>query len=993
MTVENTNPIQHFTANGETTVFAFEFAVEGKDNIKVTVNGTEVTVNDYSYNAASNAVVFNTAPEDGSEVVIERVTSLDRSINYQTYDNSFRPETLNYDLDRIWRVLQEQNIVDAELLARLKDEIEWRREHDEQVFANIDSETNQRLLVDERIREEIEQEVEARRTLDLNYDTLAQVRDLQVFGALKQYLDTIIASTSPNVFGGVTAGVVFALDQKSVQTHLEDIYDKLIQDRAEIGVKANQEYVDQQISLKANKVDVYSKTETFNKAESYSLLAPKADRTYVDTALTALNNGSFKAYPTLAEANLDIANIAMNTKVEVLEATNGGSYYKATSDATSLTKSAYDPQTASVTTALNKVEDSLPLKPTAAKVEVLSGKSFYPILPVVAGGFTVAMAAPFDSGVEVRTNGFTYLNKGDIVEVPTGYKVSVGCYATENNTSFLKGAVYKAKYICPMDAYCRFTFKRDDADTSITNLTVIDFLKITRSAALSNAFIKTNTLPFYKIDTTATSINSFELEQGGINGSTGENNEVITDVIYRSDFIKVNDGDTIKKTNADYVLYAYCYNENYGFIKNIHIAYIDAEVPLNFKGYIRLNTRREDSTPLETKTCTWCELKPKNNLLNDLKINFDQLSPSIQVRLLAEKGSSTYEMLPGTIDGSTGVQGTALGSSYVHHTNYIAVEIGDTFELTDPTFLYSPFWYDENKIFISSTNGVWYASDKIVTSQVNGYVCFTTKKSDNSSDILNESNVQWIKHNKINSDITPDIDSADQIASGVIQKRHLGFNLSTLSQWEGKKWLSLGDSITARGWYQPLVVEKLGLSSYTNYGLSGSTLARKTTSDTTSMSVRYANMDAAADLITVWGGVNDFGYAYGSNGGTEIGQMGDTSIDTVYGATKAIIEGLTTKYPLAKVAFIITPPVSNSMGMRSANKKGYRLEQYCQAIREVCEYYSIPYIDLYKTSGINEKNVNIMTSNIAGTTADGLHPSRLAMEHIAHKLSSFLRDL
>lgn len=101
MTVENTNPIQHFTANGETTVFAISFAVEGKDNIKVTVNGSVVSVNDYSYDALTKAVVFNAAPEDGVEVVVERVTSLDRSINYQTYDNSFRPETLNYDLDRI----------------------------------------------------------------------------------------------------------------------------------------------------------------------------------------------------------------------------------------------------------------------------------------------------------------------------------------------------------------------------------------------------------------------------------------------------------------------------------------------------------------------------------------------------------------------------------------------------------------------------------------------------------------------------------------------------------------------------------------------------------------------------------------------------------------------------------------------------------------------------------------------------------------------------
>ena len=50
-----------------------------------------------------------------------------------------------------------------------------------------------------------------------------------------------------------------------------------------------------------------------------------------------------RAYPTLALANADIANIALDTKVSVLSETEGGDYYKATAGATSLTKSSYDP--------------------------------------------------------------------------------------------------------------------------------------------------------------------------------------------------------------------------------------------------------------------------------------------------------------------------------------------------------------------------------------------------------------------------------------------------------------------------------------------------------------------------------------------------------------------------------------------------------------------------------------------------------------------------
>lgn len=121
MTVENTKPIQHFIANGTTKAFAINFAVEGKDNIKVTVNDTVVSVDDYSYDALINSVVFNTAPVNSVEITIERVTSLERSITYQTYDNSFRPEILNYDLDRIWHVLQEMGALNDIFNNNVKD--------------------------------------------------------------------------------------------------------------------------------------------------------------------------------------------------------------------------------------------------------------------------------------------------------------------------------------------------------------------------------------------------------------------------------------------------------------------------------------------------------------------------------------------------------------------------------------------------------------------------------------------------------------------------------------------------------------------------------------------------------------------------------------------------------------------------------------------------------------------------------------------------------
>ena len=73
----------------------------------------------------------------------------------------------------------------------------------------------------------------------------------------------------------------------------------------------------------------------------------KADKTYVDTALSSLSTEATKFYQTLALANADIVNLAVNQAVNIGESANGGLWYKAIANATTLTKSVYDPLTQS----------------------------------------------------------------------------------------------------------------------------------------------------------------------------------------------------------------------------------------------------------------------------------------------------------------------------------------------------------------------------------------------------------------------------------------------------------------------------------------------------------------------------------------------------------------------------------------------------------------------------------------------------------------------
>ena len=84
------------------------------------------------------------------------------------------------------------------------------------------------------------------------------------------------------------------------------------------------------------KVDIGAEVENVNT--TLDQFQAQADQSIQDL----LRHGG-RAYPTLALANADIANIALDTKVTVLSTTDGGDWYKATAGATSLTKSPYDP--------------------------------------------------------------------------------------------------------------------------------------------------------------------------------------------------------------------------------------------------------------------------------------------------------------------------------------------------------------------------------------------------------------------------------------------------------------------------------------------------------------------------------------------------------------------------------------------------------------------------------------------------------------------------
>lgn len=219
---------------------------------------------------------------------------------------------------------------------------------------------------------------------------------------------------------------------------------------------------------------------------------------------------------------------------------------------------------------------------------------------------------------------------------------------------------------------------------------------------------------------------------------------------------------------------------------------------------------------------------------------------------------------------------------------------------------------------------------------------------------------------------------------------------------EGLKINFLGDSITQgvgasspETVYHAVLKRDAGLAQARNYGISGTRFAiQKGTEerpkddyvDINSFSERFHMMDDDADVVVVFGGTNDYGH-----GDAPLGGFSDRTPDTFYGACHYLFSGLIKKY-LGKQIVIMTPLHRTGEYKNTGSQKTVgvgTLKEYVNIIREVAEYYSLPVLDLYASSGLQPEVPEIKEMYIP----DGLHPNDNGNAVIARKLKVFLENL
>lgn len=216
--------------------------------------------------------------------------------------------------------------------------------------------------------------------------------------------------------------------------------------------------------------------------------------------------------------------------------------------------------------------------------------------------------------------------------------------------------------------------------------------------------------------------------------------------------------------------------------------------------------------------------------------------------------------------------------------------------------------------------------------------------------------------------------------------------------FKGKKIAFLGDSITEgvgpsclENVYWKILERNTGALCY-GYGISGSRIANQRIHGPYPESERYFatrvdSMIPDADIIVVFGGVNDFGH-----GDAPFGCHTDRTDDTFCGAVHLLMERLINRYPDGTIVFM-TPlhcvdeddVTYTCYGARRCGN----LQRYVDAIMEAAAYYAIPVLDLYRISGIQPRVEGLRQKYMP----DGLHPNDAGNAKIASRLEGFLRTL
>lgn len=622
--------------------------------------------------------------------------------------------------------------------------------------------------------------------------------------------------------------------------------------------------------------------------------AAESVKPYVDGALSDLSTAANKFYPTLAEANADIANINVNQPVTVGEAVNGGLWYKATVGATTLTKSAYDPKTQAV--AESKVY-------TDTQAEKVGAKSF---LNLINPAQETAQGYPNSSGAP---NG------------NTGYKMYLDYIpATANQKLWFKrvsGGTVLALY------------KADKAYISTVSITGTTTTTLPNNANI--AFVRIAT-------------NNTDVVAGRTNVVLGYGDAApIGEPVYNVELIEVANAAFIK----DMVTKVASSTE----VKSVADASAISAVKTQINIYENLVNPSQ-----ETAAGYLVSGKPNGTAGYTTGLDYYPVKPNQQLWFNGFSGAGYYIAY---YDDQKRPSGSAHTSTLVNKILTIpaTVDYGRI-----PAFMR----------ICTAGDATMFTLGKISLGYANVLPTNIPAYGEKYSEPV------------------------DTFAAGIKNKIS-----RTDNPLYGKKWVAIGDSITAYAkCYAYILAERAGVT-LSKLAAGGGQVHRSAGTSAWIASEHYTEIAGAVvynsttqtwdkvdsaippDLITIAMGTNDI-----VNTDLELGVFSDRVNTTFYGALHVLISGLQSRFPNARIGYIAPIPGKGRRFLFDDNTNdAWRMYK---AIRDVCAYYCVPV-----WNGMTEFGANPIDNTQFAKLymPDQLHPNDAGHTWYANRVEDFIHIL
>ncbi len=241
---------------------------------------------------------------------------------------------------------------------------------------------------------------------------------------------------------------------------------------------------------------------------------------------------------------------------------------------------------------------------------------------------------------------------------------------------------------------------------------------------------------------------------------------------------------------------------------------------------------------------------------------------------------------------------------------------------------------------------------------------------------------------------------------------NMGASSDISSPFKGMKLLTIGDSLSAHNNWQKWLVEWLGVTFDNNENINGKdghkpmakggTAIAPTTEDSIymrSLDAKYYADDTNGTVIIIYAGQND---------SVALGTIDDTPYTdktvtissnlTFYSSYMGMIENILADIPSARIYLMTQMPVRLEIGMtgtadpyigviRFPDMKSvlaYEANRYkkVEAIRAISKKYSLPCIDLWEDSGINDYNSKYWYGAVGGTCGQ-IHPNNIGYKRMA----------